>query len=173
VTTWAYRDGVLAADRLVTWNTHRDGYISKARKNGPFLACASGDLTVAQAFFDWFMSGLPKGREPDMRPFGEEKYRTTGHIFMPDGLILCLTHIGWNHMRAPYQAGGSGCDYAFGALAMGATAEQAVRAALVHETASGGPIDVLRHTDPIRQACYSPPLADASKIRKPDVRWPL
>lgn len=64
---------------------------------------------------------------------------------MPDGLIVSLNHTGWEHMRVPVFAAGSGCDYAYGAMAMGATAEEAVRAAIRFDVGCGGEITVLRH----------------------------
>lgn len=145
MTTWAYRNGIIASDRLVTVQTHRDGWITKIRKNGPFLAAMSGSLPVGLRFLDWFSRGLPKSETPDMSGGNEEKYGSYGYIFTPDGLIVSYGSLGWAYKRAPYYSSGSGQDYAYGAMSMGATAEEAVRAALVHETASGGPIDVLRH----------------------------
>lgn len=142
MTTIAYRDGVLAADRLITVQTHRDGYITKIAKRGPYLAAAAGALPIALRFMDWFRSGMPEARTPSM---GDDKDGATGHIFMPDGTILNCDTLGWTRRKAPYYANGSGCDYCYGAFSMGATAEQAVRAALEHETASGGDITVLRH----------------------------
>lgn len=145
MTTIAYRDGVLAADTLVTVSTHRDGYVTKIRKRGPLLAAAAGTLAIALKFMDWFSAGLPSDRAPDMSGGNDEKYGSSGYIFSPCGLILGFSHQGWVRKRAPFYAVGSGADYCYGAFAMGATAEQAVRAALVHETASGGEITVLRH----------------------------
>jgi ATP-dependent HslUV protease subunit HslV len=144
VTTVVYRDGCLAADTLLTSHTHRDGYVTKIRKRGPFLAGASGTWPFALAFLDWFSKGLPEDRKPTMQS-KDAKDGASGYIFRPDGLVLTFTAFGWTWKRAPFYAFGSGADYAYGAMTMGATAEEAVRAALVHETASGGPITVLRH----------------------------
>lgn len=141
MTTVAYRSGILAADTLVTINTHRDGYTLKIAKKGPFLAAATGTLARAQAFMDWFRGGLV-GHPP---PMGDGETRATGHIFMPDGLIMAYTNLGWLKMRAEYYANGSGCDYAYGAMVTGASAYDAVKAALIHDTASGGEITVLKH----------------------------
>lgn len=145
MTTIAYRDGMLAADTLVTTSTHRDGYITKIRKRGPFLAGAAGCLPIALRFMDWFSEGLPAGRAPDMSGGDQEKWGSSGYIFTPRGLILGFSCQGWTRKRAPFYAMGTGADYCYGAMCMGATAEEAVRAALVHETASGGEITVLRH----------------------------
>ena len=140
MTTVAFRDGVLAADTLVTANTHRDGSVTKIAKRGPVLAAAVGLLPFALAFLDWFRGGM-LGDPP---PMGNKEDRATGHIFTSDGWVLSYSIFGWQRIRAEYYANGSGSDYAYGAMAMGASAEDAVRAALIHETASGGEIQVLR-----------------------------
>lgn len=145
MTTIAYRAGVLAADTLATVNTHRDGYVTKIAKAGPFLACGTGVWPIVVSFLDWFRAGLPEGREPKMEYSKEEG--AVCHVFAPSGMILTFSNLGWSWRRAPYYATGSGGDYCYGAMAMGASAEEAVRAALVHETASGGEVQTLRHTD--------------------------
>lgn len=44
----------------------------------------------------------------------------------------------------PFWADGSGCDYALGAMQMGATAEQAVAVAMIWDQCTGGQINVIR-----------------------------
>ena len=145
MTTIAYRDGVLAADRLCTVGTHRDAWVPKIRKRGPILACGCGTWPVVLTFLDWFSDGMPADRQPTMTGHCAKEDGSSGFLFLPDGRFLHLSPSGWSWKRAPFYALGSGADYCYGAFSMGATAEEAVRAALVHETASGGPIDVLRH----------------------------
>jgi ATP-dependent HslUV protease subunit HslV len=145
MTTIAYRNGELAADTLCTIHTHRDGYVTKIAKRGELLCAACGTWPTALKFIDWFKAGLPASREPDMSGGNDKEYGASGHIFRPDGMIIGFSNLGWTWKRAPYYALGSGADYCYGAFSMGATAEQAVRAALEHETASGGDVTVLRH----------------------------
>lgn len=146
MTTIAYRSGILAADRLMTAHTHRDGYVTKIAKNKQFLASVVGTWVHGIKFLDWFNSGMPKDWPPHM---GDEKDGATGTIYCPDGLVLRYGYLGWTKRtllpEARYYADGSGADYVYGAFSMGATAEQAVKAALIHETCSGGPIDTLSH----------------------------
>jgi len=47
-------------------------------------------------------------------------------------------------VRAPFYALGSGYQVAMGAMEFGATAEEAVRAAIKWDTGSGGDVTVLR-----------------------------
>jgi hypothetical protein len=145
MTTIAYRFPFLAADTLVTCQTHRDGHVVKIRKRGPYLASASGGLAASLRFLDWFATGLLIGKEPSMAGPDEDKYGACGHLFTPCGLIMNFSYSGWTLRCAPFYAAGSGSDYAYGAMAMGASAEEAVRAALQFETASGGEITLLRH----------------------------
>lgn len=140
MTTVAYRDGVLAADTLLTWGSNRDGFGVKIARRGPVLAGASGCVSRAQAFVDWFKAGMT-GKEPDM---GDKEDPAFGYIITPDDRFLMLGPHGWEVSRDEYLSFGSGGDFASGAMAMGATAEEAVIVAIKHDTKSGGEITVLR-----------------------------
>lgn len=143
MTTIAYRDGVMASDSLVTkGHSHRDGTSQKVYRLGPpgrgILVGIAGQWPAAQRLVDWLRAGA-HGEPPDM---GGEK-GAEALIIMPDGLIVSVTWAGWERYRAEYVTLGCGSDYASGAMAHGATAEEAVAASLVHESASGGPIQVV------------------------------
>lgn len=143
MTTIAYANGEIAADTLATWGTTRDGFLTKIAKRGPFLAGVSGSLPASQAFLDWFNGGL-KGDPPAM-PDGEAT--TFGVIITPEERILTWGPRGWERTRNQTVAMGSGGEFAQGAMAMGATPEQAVRVAIQFDTKSGGDVMVLsRHT---------------------------
>lgn len=143
MTTIAYRDGEIAADTLATWGNNRDGHMTKVAKRGPFLAGVSGAVSASQRFLDWFRCGL-EGDPPEM-PDGD---RTTyGIICTPDGYVLTWGPTGWERLRSPTYAIGSGSEFAQGAMAMGATAEEAVRVAMIFDTKSGGEITVLRRDE--------------------------
>jgi hypothetical protein len=140
MTTIAYRDGVLAGDTLACWGTTRDGSFTKVAKRGPFLAAVSGGVAPAQRFIDWFVGGL-KGDPPEM-PDGE---RTThGVIICPDDIILTWGPSGWERTRNSTVAMGSGGEFAQGAMAMGATPEEAVRVAMLFDTKTGGDVVAVR-----------------------------
>jgi hypothetical protein len=74
-----------------------------------------------------------------------EEFEAAGIIFMPDGLIVKFNRIGNSWLHAEYYSEGSGCDYACGAMAMGASAEESVRIAIKFDISSGGLIQTLRH----------------------------
>lgn len=129
----------MAGDTLACWGTTRDGTFSKIAKRGPFLAGVSGALAPAQRFLDWFTGGL-RGDPPEM-PDGE---RTThGLIVCPDDVILTWGPLGWERTHNSMAAMGSGGEFAQGAMAMGASPEEAVRVAMIYDTKTGGEISVL------------------------------
>lgn len=140
MTTIAYRDGVLAADGLCTCN---GGVLStrmrKIGAKGAILWSSSGDTSWAKTFRDWVSDGL-KGEYP--KPPDD---RTGGIIYLPNGDIVVFHQLGVEHRPGlPFWADGSGADYALGAMQAGATAEEAVRAAMVWDTGTGGEIFVLK-----------------------------
>lgn len=144
MTTIAYRDGVLAADTLITAGNSRDGFCTKIAKRGAVLAAAAGSLPLACGFLAWFDCGLPAGREPKMQGAEKDDY-AIGKIFTPTGIILTFSDCGWSLRRAPFYSFGSGADYAVGAMARGASAAEAVAVAIQFDVGTGGEIETLRH----------------------------
>lgn len=143
MTTIAYRDGVLAADSLSTRYGNREGTVCKIAKKANLMAGASGSADMCQAFRVWFMTGC-KGQPPYMGD--PDKSWAEGFIVMPDGAVAVFGPSSqWvNQPYGGFSAWGSGSDVALGAMAAGATAEQAVAAAIMLDINSGGEITVLR-----------------------------
>lgn len=140
MTTIAYRDGVLAADTRMTINGCMDGSQVKIVRRGPVMAAASGTAAMCQRFRDWFTGGMV-GDPPAAQHEQVSDWSYWGLIFHGD-TILCWQGPGWVRVVAPYFATGSGAEYATGAMAHGATAEEAVRAAMAHDTSTGGEVMV-------------------------------
>lgn len=67
-----------------------------------------------------------------------------GFVITPDGIILVWGDHGPWRVDRPYYALGSGSAVALGAMQCGATAEQAVEAAIALDIYSGGPVRVLK-----------------------------
>lgn len=140
MTTIAYRDGLLVADTLVSRNGAVSGYVQKIHRAGGLRFGFCGTLSLDQRFADWLRGGL-QGTAPSLRCGDSEGCVA---VFMPDGSI-----VEWNGdcppdvIRAPYAAYGSGAPFALGAMAAGATAEEAVRAAAAVDHNTGGAITVL------------------------------
>lgn len=69
---------------------------------------------------------------------------TGGSVFMPNGDVICFHQNGIERRAGlPFWADGSGADYALGAMQHGASAEEAIRAAMAWDTRTGGNITVL------------------------------
>ena len=146
MTTVAFKDGILAADTLVTAGGQRDGYMKKAAvlKDGT-LAAHSGTATYWGKFLAWDAGG----RVGDCPVVGiSEKEDCTNVLeVLPSGRLRMWSNSGsWEFEPVEGVYGiGSGGEYAVGAMAMGATAEEAVRLAMRFDSRTGGEITVLRH----------------------------
>lgn len=142
MTTIAYKGGVLAADTLGTRNGMRDGVSTKILARDGLLAGAAGASQYCRAFRDWFAKGCI-GECPNMGD--PEKDWGEGFVIRPDETIITFgPSAAW--VDKPYgglQAWGSGAEIALGAMAAGATADQAVAIAMKYDTKSGGEITVL------------------------------
>jgi len=160
LTTIAYRAGVLAADTLHTWNGTRDLYEPKAWRVGDKLVAASGSTSLIMRFREWVAAGM-EGESP---MHGVEK-GGNGLVVTADGVTCFDIHGSWP-VREEHYALGSGSDIATGAMAMGATAEEAVRAAIRFDTGSGGEITVLRLAE-ITNAEDVLPRGAPAKLRAP------
>jgi ATP-dependent HslUV protease subunit HslV len=143
MTTIVYRDGELAADTGMTAGGSMVGHVTKIGRNAKGdLAGAAGDASYNFAFIAWFVVG-EQGSAPEAKE--DDKAFDRGVIFRRDGRIEVFEPRGRFECSAPYYALGSGRPEALGALFMGATAEQAVRAAMAHDANTFGDVDVLAH----------------------------
>ena len=141
MTTIAYRDGILAAGTLCTINNSIEGRVVKIARRGPIMAGAAGSAPMCRAFLDWFKAGM-QGEAPATQHPVSSDWNYWGLIVTPDRLVTLMAS-GWMSHRAPYYAMGSGAEYALGAMAAGATAAEAVEAAMRHDTRTGGEVTVL------------------------------
>ena len=141
MTTIAYRNGVLAADTLMTLSNLREGHVIKVRRMNGVLAAAAGNWPLALRFLDWVSSGMGAADAPSM---GDSEMNAAGHLFLPNGEVLTYARNGWSRFHTAYYADGTGCDIAMGAMAMGASAEEAVRIAIDLDVYSGGRVVCVR-----------------------------
>ena len=143
MTTIVYRDGTLAADTRAMIGDNILGSVVKiARNSNGDLAGAAGLASYNYAFLKWF-TGMENGPPPTASK--DDNNFDRGVIFRKNGRIEVFEPTGLFIMTAPYYAFGSGKPEAVGAMFMGATAEQAVEAAIAHDRDTGGEITVLRH----------------------------
>lgn len=138
MTTIAYRDGILAADSQVTNGSSRSAQTArKIRRIGKALIAGCGYIGELEAFVDWVAGGM-EGKDP-LR--GGE---TSCMLIVKNQPPVMFGATGPWPFTTDYMAMGSGEDFAFGAMHAGATAEQAVAAAIAHDVYSGGPIVTLK-----------------------------
>lgn len=137
MTTIAYRGGILAADSLTTCNGLRDGYRQKIFRVGRVLVGGSGSSAVCLKFRDWVANGM-KGDSPFSGAEGGNG------LVVSEAGVVCWSSSGPITVYAPFYSLGSGYEIALGAMDQGASAEEAVRAAIRWDTCSGGNVNVLR-----------------------------
>lgn len=138
MTTIVYRDGVLAADTRMIAGTAIIGSIAKiVRRDDGALCGGAGHASVVQAFQRWFLDG-----EEGDPPVEDE---TKMFVISPKGNVEMFEVDGTIEWRAPYFAMGSGKEFALGAMYAGASAEEAVKAAMKFDPYSGGKVMTLTH----------------------------
>lgn len=154
MTCIAYREGILASDSVVisrSWSAI-GGYQKVGRREFDgkvYLYAATGETAYAAKFDKWMQSPafeafITKDEgHPNLEPAARDE-QCVGLIFTPEG--DCIRFEG-NYpaykVFGPYFAFGSGEQVALGAMHAGASAEQAVEAAMVHDVLTNGPVQVL------------------------------
>ena len=139
MTTVAYRAGIIAADRLVSFNGCREGLTTKIVKRGRVLAGAAGSAAQCQRFLEWVAGGC-MGNQPALI---KDDYRLDGFVVTDERLICFNGETYWT-LEADFYALGSGEAYARGAMAMGAGPARAVRIAARFDSGTGREVDVLK-----------------------------
>lgn len=140
MTIIALRDGILAADSLLVENDKRVG---KAKK---IWAIEGGRLGVVGSYANALKAArwVENGMEGDPPPtLGDDSGAALWFPDEGDALIVengLVEPLG----AAPYHAFGCGSWIALGALYHGATAVEAVKAAIAHATGCGGPVIFLK-----------------------------
>jgi 20S proteasome alpha/beta subunit len=137
MTTVAYRAGILACDSQATSGHLKTGTFMKIGKVGRVLYGGCGNASMVREFNAWIANGL-QGEMPKLE-FDEDD-GMAGLVVYENKRFLSFERTGIVALNAEYMAMGSGRELALGAMAMGATAIQAVQAAMQHDIYSGGPI---------------------------------
>lgn len=138
MTTIAYRDGILAADGRTSIGSTI--FTDNARKiirlsDGALFALA-GDV----AYTGPMLEALE-----DEAPLPDKDGAFTAIIVETSGALRFYEGAGgFIAVDDPFAAFGSGADFAYGAMEMGASAEEAVRVACRRDSGSGGKIQVER-----------------------------
>lgn len=148
MTTIAYRDGALAADRATKMGAVQAYQTAKInqREDGAMIGgCGIG--SVSAAFRRWFMDG-EAGDRPSLGVTDDDDAQLI--VVRPNGVVEIHDRHGWAEISGPFFALGSGFEVALGAMAMGASAERAVQIAAEFGIGNPNQIDVLRLPRPAR-----------------------
>lgn len=132
----------LAADKQAT-NSGLKRKVTKIHKINGCLIGFSGDFDYAQTMRKWFENGadvekFPKHQEDDNKWVGVLVITPERKIFKYERSPIPMDFTEGGAMCI-----GSGRDFAFGAMAMGADAVKAVQIASAYEASCGMGIDVL------------------------------
>lgn len=153
MTTIAYRDGILAADSA-SWDANGI-YFGRTRKihklaDGSLLAGA-GSNSMLLRVVNWLNHDCDF---PDVDP-EKETDRFQGLLIEPGRRVFYMDQSleQSEFVDLPFVAIGSGRELALGAMAMGATAREAVMIACQFDAHSRGPVDV--EAMPPLQVCAS------------------
>lgn len=143
MTTIAYRDGVLAADRRAySGGKSPIGLKTKVErlKDGSLLGVSSTVVGASTQIRDWVERGCPLPAPDDLQPESFELLliRPSGEVF-----YACNAPTLTGPLEAAFLAVGSGSDYALGAMSMGASAVEAVEVAASHDPWTGGGVNSL------------------------------
>lgn len=143
MTTIAYRDGVLASDsRATSDNIITSAATRKIVKAGRVLAAVCGTSAMGRDFLCWVERGCV-GDMPSVVHERNPEWSFWAFLSTPEGNFL-VQECGMVRVHGDYFAMGTGRELALGAMAHGATAEEAVAAAIKHDNGSGGPIRSVR-----------------------------
>lgn len=141
MTTVVYRDGVLAADSLVTMGgaLKVHGEYRKIRRIGDFLVGASGGVADCEKFIQWLTSN--GDADPPKGEYHALVVSPKGHVREIEG-----GHALPRPRKAQFYAIGSGAPFALAAMYAGADAVTAVKIAAKIDTATGLPVRSLKLT---------------------------
>ena len=140
----------LAADkRAIQADLHRT--VTKIRKIRGHLCGCTGDLDLAQEMFEWFENGATKETLPACQRT-DDKWQTFV-VVTPDKRFLKYerSHLPIDYTEEVLYRGwyacGSGRDFAYGAMHMGANARLAVEIASHYCGSCGSGVDTLTLED--------------------------
>jgi 20S proteasome alpha/beta subunit len=141
MTTIAYKDGVVAYDSLVTVGRRKHTEAAKVfRWNHALVGMCGSDCPTNDVVKHWLKSLLA---EPKVKGLKNSDFELL--IIPADGSLRLLYSDGRGlFLNRLFYAIGSGSDYAMGAMAHGASAEEAVRIAAAFDAYTGGKIRTKR-----------------------------
>ena len=141
MTTIAFRSGQLAADTLIAYTNITNGSRPKIERCGAYTAALAGSAWLRRPLEEWCRAGCPIDKVPQALLDNESSFAAL--IIDRDGKVFEFDNGYLTPVYADYTAIGSGAMLALGAMAHGASAEEAVLAAALHDKNTGGPVTIL------------------------------
>lgn len=138
MTTIVFRDGVFAADSMIAYGTYTNGERAKITRCHFYHVALAGLAWLRIPLERWALEGCPEDAVPAELLEHEADF---------DSLLVneegqCFTFCKGYLLPIPsgYIAIGSGSQLALGAMAHGASADEAVAAAMRHDKNTGGSV---------------------------------
>lgn len=142
MTTIVYANGVMASDRMSVSGSSGYSRITKIHLVRGHMCGFSGSAYIGLSLLKWFESGAVESDYPGNED-GDDGSQLL--VVTPERKIIVYEGRGIQiRFEHNCHAIGSGCEFALGALAMGADARRAVEIACGLDVYSGGGVDVLR-----------------------------
>jgi len=141
MTTIAFKEGILAGDKMSVNGNLKYARVTKVHKINGCLCAIAGPYDIGMEMLHWFQEGA----EPDDFPgIQMETNESTLLVITPERRITL-------YERSPIPlifeqevvAIGSGRDFALAAMELGCSAEEAVRVAMKLDAYTGGDVDVI------------------------------
>jgi len=145
MTTVAYKNGELAADtQVVSGGAMQVGEVNKLAMSscGQYMGGACGELINVSMFLKWVTNGADRRSWPKLT----DDFK--GLLVHKDGSVRIASYKGLSRpVNASHFTIGSGEEVAGGAFVVGATAKEAVQAAIAVDLYTGGSVDLLTFKD--------------------------
>jgi ATP-dependent HslUV protease subunit HslV len=142
MTIICWRDGILAADSLMLMGSFKAKATFKKIRyegNGQTFAC-----TGTAALFEPMIAWIKAGAKPGDVPKPADRHCDTRVLLFENGRCFSYTpNLPYPDEQFAPDAWGSEAEFALGAMAAGATAEEAVALAIENTNTVGGPIEVI------------------------------
>jgi hypothetical protein len=141
MTAIAYRSGILAADTVSFCEGLKYGTSPKIRqRDDGAMAGAAGRHDLCEFFLDAFMADTLDNFHPTV----SDDDGFVGMIVDADGTVWEFTDLGkYRAPKTPFHAIGSAHVFLIGAMAAGASSQEAVRLAIIYCADVGGKVQTL------------------------------
>lgn len=143
MTTIAWKSGHMAADTQMTIGNCSMQTEKVYGIPGLGVIGIAGAGSIMSRVLEWWANGC-EGEAPKLTEEERNRDLTCGALLATStGVFILEDGIYPNVVKQDYVAIGSGSDFAMAAMAMGKSAEEAIREAMRHDIYTGGNVDVI------------------------------